>query len=55
MGDHYEEYDGQPLYPMLLKCYHYLYPMRQSRVGRAHQIGDAKFDLNLFFTNSQHK
>jgi hypothetical protein len=22
-----EEYDGQSLYPMLLKCYHYLHPM----------------------------
>ncbi len=43
-----EEYDGQSLYPMLLKCYHYLHPMTESRVGRAYQIGDAQFDLNIF-------
>jgi hypothetical protein len=43
-----EEYDGQSLYPMLLKCYHYLHPMTQSKVVHAHQIGDAKFDLNIF-------
>jgi hypothetical protein len=43
-----EKYDGQSLCPMLLKCYHYLHPMAQSKVGCAYQIGDAKFDLNIF-------
>jgi hypothetical protein len=42
-----EKHDGQSLYPMLLKCYHYLHPMTQSKVGCAYQIGDAKFDLNI--------
>jgi hypothetical protein len=43
-----EGYDGQPLYPMLLKCDHYLHPMTQSGIEHGHQIGDAKFHLNIF-------
>ncbi len=43
-----EKYDRQSLYPMLLKCYHYLHPKTKSKVGCAYQIKDTKFDLNIF-------
>jgi hypothetical protein len=32
-----KEYDKQLLYPMLLKCYHNLHPMAESKVGHVDQ------------------
>jgi hypothetical protein len=43
-----EEYDRRSLYPMVLKCYHYLHPMAKSEVECANHIEDTKFDLNIF-------
>ncbi len=43
-----EEYDRQSLYPMLLKCYYYLFLMGKSKVECENQIGDVKFDLEFF-------
>jgi len=43
-----EEYDRRSLYPMLLKCYHYLHSMVESKVVCANQIRNAKSDLDIF-------
>jgi hypothetical protein len=42
-----EEYDRQSLYPMLLKCYHYLHPMEKFDVECANQTVDADFKLDI--------
>ncbi len=43
-----EEYDMEALYPMLLKCYHYLHPAGKSEFGGVvdHKVDDCK--LNIF-------
>jgi len=46
-----EKYDRQSLYPMLLKCYHYLHPKAKSKVGCAYQIRNTKSNLNIFEQN----
>ncbi len=43
-----EEYDRQSLYPIVLKCYYYLFLMVKSKVECVNQIKDAKFDLEFF-------
>ncbi len=43
-----KEYDKQLLYPMLLKCYHNLHPMAESKVGHVDQKIDENFNLNFF-------
>jgi hypothetical protein len=43
-----EEYDRRSLYPMLLKCYHYLHPILELEIECVDKIGDAKSDLDLF-------
>ncbi len=43
-----EEYNRWSLYPMLLKYYHYLHPMVESKVECVDQIKDTKFDLDIF-------
>jgi hypothetical protein len=43
-----ERYDGQSLYPMFLKCYHYLHPMEKSKVGCVDQTTNGDFDPNIF-------
>jgi len=35
-----EEYNRRSLYPMLLKCYHYLHPMVESKIECVNQIRD---------------
>jgi hypothetical protein len=44
----FEEYDIWPLYPMLLKCYHYLHSIVESKVRCANQINNANFNLDIF-------
>jgi hypothetical protein len=43
-----KEYNRRSLYPMLFKCYYYLHPMVESKVGCVDQIRHTKFDLNIF-------
>jgi hypothetical protein len=43
-----EEYNRLSLYPMLLKCYHYLHLTIESKVGCIDQIKDSKFDFDIF-------
>ncbi len=43
-----KEYNKQLLYPMLLKCYHNLHPMVESKVGHVDQKIDENFNLNFF-------
>jgi hypothetical protein len=42
-----KEYDRQSLYPMLLKCYHYLHPMAKLEVECPNHTKDAKSDLDI--------
>jgi hypothetical protein len=46
-----ENYDNW-LYRMLLKCYHYLRPMKKSKIDYVDQTANAKSNLN-FLTNFQ--
>jgi hypothetical protein len=43
-----EEYDKRTLYPMLLKCYHCLYPIAKYEVGHACETTYANCDLDIF-------
>ncbi len=43
-----EEYDVEALYPMLLKCYHYLHPMGKSEFGGVVDHKDDDCSLNIF-------
>jgi hypothetical protein len=43
-----EEYDKQSLYPMLLKCYHCLHPIVESKVGCVDQTTNVDFNLDIF-------
>jgi len=43
-----EENNRRSLYPMLLKCYHYLHPMVESKVQCVDQIRVIKLNLNIF-------
>ncbi len=42
-----EEYDVRALYPILLKCYHYLHPMGETEFGDVvdHKDDDCKLDI----------
>ncbi len=42
-----EEYDSWSLYPMLLKCYHYLHPMPQFEVEYVNQKTNENFDFDI--------
>ncbi len=43
-----EEYDVEALYPMFLKCYHYLHPMGKSEFGGVSDQKDDDCNLNIF-------
>ncbi len=43
-----EKYDKQSLYPMLLKCYHCLHPIVESKVGCVDQTINVDFNLDIF-------
>jgi hypothetical protein len=43
-----EEYDRWSLYPMLLKCYHYLHWMIEFKVGCVDQTIDINSNLDFF-------
>ncbi len=43
-----EEYDIWSLYPMLLKCYHYLHSIVKSKVRSIDQITNANSNLDIF-------
>jgi hypothetical protein len=43
-----EEYDKQSLYPMFLKRYHYLHPMKKIKARCAHQTSNANSKLDIF-------
>jgi len=43
-----EEYDVEALYPMFLKCYHYLNPMGKSEFGGVVDHIDDDCNLNIF-------
>jgi hypothetical protein len=40
--------DRRSLYPMFLKCYHYLHPMEKSKVGSVDQTTNGDFDPDIF-------
>ncbi len=42
-----KEYDRRSLYPMLLKCYHYLHAMAKLEVKCENHTKDAKSNLNI--------
>ncbi len=44
-----EKYDRWSLYPMFLRCYHYLHPMEKSKVGCVDQT--TNWDLIHIFLN----
>jgi hypothetical protein len=43
-----KEYDRRSLYPMFLKCYHYLHPVAKLGVECANHIKNTKSDLDIF-------
>ncbi len=47
-----DEYDRRTLYPMCLKCYHDLHPMKK-KIGCVNQTSDE--DFGYFSTNCIHK
>jgi len=48
-----EEYDVKALYPMLLKCYHYLHPMGENESGDVVNHKDDDCKLNIFRMDHQ--
>jgi hypothetical protein len=48
-----EEYDVKALYPMLLKCYHYLHPMGEKEFGGVIDHKDDDYKLDTFQMDDQ--
>ncbi len=48
-----EEYDVKALYPMLLKCYHYLHPIGENESSGVIDQKDDDCKLNIFQMNHQ--